>query len=81
MRQKHLLNTSQGKHGINSFNGFIFEECNDLLSFSHVLFDHEVDPVQRALQVLFSQVGSEGLKVGGAMFISSKCSKIWQMVR
>ena len=48
----------------------------DLLGFSHVLFDHQVDPVQRALQVLISQVGGEGLKVGGAMLVSTKsCEK------
>ena len=51
-----------------------FEFVSNLHSFGHVLFDHEVDPVQRALQILFSQIHREGLKVGGAMFISSKCT-------
>ena len=72
---KTFTDSSQGKHSINSINHIhIFEECNDLLSFSHVLFDHQVDPVQRALQVFFSQVSGQGLKVGGAMLVSSECS-------
>ena len=45
-----------------------------------MLFNHQVDPVQRALQVLFSQVGGESLKVGGAMFVSSMGSEICAFV-
>ena len=47
----------------------------DLLGFGHVLFDHQVDSVQRTLKVFFSQVGGEGLKVGGAMLVSTKSSE------
>ena len=48
----------------------------NLFCVYHMLFDHEVDPVQRALKVLFPQIGGEGLKVGGAMFVSPMGSEM-----